>query len=187
MLCTHYSKRWTPHQDYMELSDFCCYGNDIHPAYYYACSFWYCKVLYMYKLQYLSSWLCESQPTILLGQGLSGLIRYLLNIHSRIVIGSWVHQTSLYFATFWSRGTFFGQLYISWTHTETSISSQPISHSPENSGGWEMGWLDRLTMRLAMHRQTGGNFMHGMIASWHIFTTGLAYTYAERYIQVYGH
>ena len=31
-----------------------------------------------------------------------------LNICSQIVINPWMHQTSIYFATFWSRGTFFG-------------------------------------------------------------------------------
>ena len=41
---------------------------------------------------------------------------YKLNIRSRIVINPWVHQTSLYFATFRSRETFFGQSYNSGTH-----------------------------------------------------------------------
>ena len=46
---------------------------------------------------------------------------YILNICLRIVINPWVHQTSLYFATFWSRKTFFGQSYNSGTHNAPSV------------------------------------------------------------------
>ena len=55
-----------------------------------------------------------------LGQRLSGYVTNWIHTHLRIVINPWVHQTSIYFATFRSRWTFFGQLYNSWTHNETS-------------------------------------------------------------------
>jgi len=47
---------------------------------------------------------------------LSLAVCYKLNIRSWIVINPWVHQTSLYFAMFRSRETFFGQSYNSGTH-----------------------------------------------------------------------
>ena len=42
----------------------------------------------------------------------------LVNSHQSLI---WVHQTSIYFATFQSRQTFFRQLCNSWIHNETMI------------------------------------------------------------------
>jgi len=44
----------------------------------------------------------------------------------RIVINPWVHQTSIYFAMFRTRGTFFRQLYNSWTHNPPSTDHELV-------------------------------------------------------------